>query len=118
MNEKFSNDPEHIATTIREKIPWEPSQGYVNFHSVPKHSKKGHMHVAMLAFDPAAYAGSGMFLNDALVFLDTSGTNTLTSKCIEVRPRSGRKLTTGGWEPDCAVFMGTYAFIFSALACW
>ncbi len=72
----------------------------------------------MLAFDPAAYSGSGMFLNDALVLLDSLGVASLTSKCIEVRPRSDRKLTACGWEPDGAVIMGTYALIFSALACW
>ncbi len=118
MHEKFTNDPEVLANTFRDKIPWDPSHGYVNFHSVPKHSKKGHMHVSMLAFDPAAYSGAGMFLNVALVLLDTLGTASLTSKCIEVRPRSGRKLTACGWEPDGAIIMGTYAFIFSALACW
>ena len=76
------------------------------------------MHVAMLAFESVAYLGSGMFLNDALVLLDTIGSSSLASKCIEVRPRSNRKLTTGGWEPDGAVIMGTYTFIFSAMACW
>ena len=31
---------------------------------------------------------------------------------------AGRNVTAGVWEPDGAVIMGTYAFIFSALACW
>ena len=111
-----SSSTEGMAEAMRKHIPW--GQGYVNMQQVPKSSKKGHIHVSMLACTADAYPANGLFLADAIVLLEAQGWAGLESKAIEVRPRPGQKPTCFGWEADGAVINGTYAFIMSSIAVW
>ena len=97
---------------MRQAVPWKT--GYVNFMSVPRSAKKGVIHVSMLAFERAAYAGFGMFVGDAKVLLEGEGLEGLQRKTIAIKPRAGAKLVDLGWEADGAVVNSTYAF---ALTC-
>jgi hypothetical protein len=56
---------------MRQLVPWKT--GYVNFMSVPRSTKKGYIHISMLAFEKSSYAGFGMFVGDAQVLLDGGG---------------------------------------------
>ena len=46
--------------------------GYVNFVSVPRSSRKGKIHISMLAFEKSSYAGFGMFVGDAEALLENA----------------------------------------------
>ena len=85
---------------------------------VPKSSKKGQIHVSMLACTTDAYPANGSYLADAIMLLETQGWAEVESKTVEVRPHPGQKPTCFGWEADGAVIDGTYAFIMSSLAVW
>ena len=58
--------------------------GYVNFMVAPKTTKKGYIHVSMMAFQKTSYAGFGMFVSDALVMLDGQGFEGLVQKTISI----------------------------------
>ena len=90
--------------------------GYVNFMVVPKTTKKGYIHVSMLAFQKTSYAGFGMFVSDAQVLLDGEGFEGLVRKTISIKPRAGIRLRDLGWEPDGAVINSTLAFALTSIA--
>ena len=112
-----STNPEEMAQALRTKVPW--GQGIVGFQAIPKTSRKGTIHIAMLSFEKTSYAASGMFLNDASLLLKTQGIiGGLSSQTLAVRPRPGAKMTVFGWEPDGAVVNSTHAFVCTCAAAY
>ena len=107
--------PEELVQAFKEKVPWLPC---VNFQSVPKHSKKGHIHISMLSYNKASYAANGLFVGDAKLLLCTEGFHGLERKTVAVKPRPGAKMTCFGWEADGAVVNGTYAFSLTSIVAY
>ena len=69
----------------------------------PRATKKGNIHISMLAFEKSSYAGFGMFVGDAQVLLEGEGLEGLQRHTIAVKPRAGANMSDLGWEADGAV---------------
>ena len=90
----------------------------VNLPALPKHSKTCTMHISMLSYDKASYAGNGLFLADAKVLLQQEGFHGLERTTLAVKPRAGAKMSCFGWEVDGAIANSAYAFALTSIVAY
>jgi len=105
---------DEAMTQLTNLLPWKKG-AYVKFHSTPKVSTKGLLHVGFLALNSNAYPGSGIYLADSLTLASTTAIGVLLSKVLSVRPRSIGNWKFG-WEADGAVVNGAHIFLRVSLA--
>eukprot|EP00974_Lingulodinium_polyedra_P045984 4407508-Lingulodinium_polyedra.AAC.1 len=82
---------------IVARIPWKTEKGYVSFLRTPSNNCRGQIHVAMLNYEEAGYAGEGLYLEDAVDLLRTW--RQLPDSVLHVRPKTGvDSYDAFGWQ--------------------
>ena len=107
--------PDDVAKAFKDKVQWVPC---LNFQTVPKFSKRGHMHISMLSYQVSSYVANGMFVGDAKLLLKAQGLRCLEGKTISIKPRAGANPTCFGWEVDGPVENSTIAFAMTCIVAY
>ena len=98
-----------------EHIPWKTQNGYVSFLRTPPGNCKGQIHVSMLNYGEGCFAGSGVYLEDALLLLDNW--RQWPDHVLSIRPVGvGVPHDCFGWACDGAVINATRGFAMVAVA--
>ena len=107
--------PDDVVKAFKDKVQWVPC---LNFQTVPKFSKRGHMHISMLSYQVSSYVANGMFVGDAKLLLKAQGLRCLEGKTISIKPRAGANPTCFGWEVDGPVENSTIAFAMTCIVAY